>query len=161
MPRPQSRLGDPAQALPASLPGLVLASQQRGNAAAGEKAEEDVQEEGSSGREREQERERGRRASADMAGHVTEVRPSGDNGGRIKASPLARRIARERGIELSAVAGTGPEGRVVAEDVERAAASGGAPVPVTALPTAPADEVEVEQFTSMRRTIARRLTEAW
>src|SRR5438034_9403606 len=53
--------------------------------AAAEKAEEDVQEEGSSGRAREQERERRRRASADMAGQVTEVRPSGDNGGRIKA----------------------------------------------------------------------------
>src|ERR687887_446391 len=49
--------------------------------------------------------------------------------GRIKASPLARRIARERGIELSGIAGTGPEGRVVAEDVERAAA---APAPVVA-----------------------------
>jgi pyruvate dehydrogenase E2 component (dihydrolipoamide acetyltransferase) len=136
--------------------------QASGNGTVAEKAEEDVQEEGSSGPAREQERERGRSASADMAGHVTEVRqPSGENGGRIKASPLARRIARERGIELSAVAGTGPEGRVVAEDVERAAASGGAPAPVVTLPAVSADEVEVEQFTSMRRTIARRLTEAW
>ena len=46
------------------------------------------------------------------------------NGGRIKASPLARRIARERGIDLAALTGTGPEGRIVAEDVERAAAVG-------------------------------------
>ncbi len=44
------------------------------------------------------------------------------NGGRVKASPLARRIARERGIDLRALRGTGPEGRIVAEDVERAAA---------------------------------------
>jgi pyruvate dehydrogenase E2 component (dihydrolipoamide acetyltransferase) len=81
------------------------------------------------------------------------------NGGRIKASPLARRIARERGIDLSAVAGTGPDGRVVAEDVERTAASG-APV---ALPAAVSEVegVEVQQLTSMRKTIARRLTEAW
>ena len=50
--------------------------------------------------------------------------PPTDANGRIKASPLARRIARERGIDLSAVAGTGPDGRVVAEDVERTAASG-------------------------------------
>jgi pyruvate dehydrogenase E2 component (dihydrolipoamide acetyltransferase) len=133
-----------------------------GDGAAAEETDEDSQEEGSSGRAREQERERGRHASAGMAEHVTEVRqPSVDNGGRIKASPLARRIARERGIELSAVAGTGPEGRVVAEDVERAAASAGAPAPVAALPTAPADEVEIEHFTSMRKTISRRLTEAW
>jgi pyruvate dehydrogenase E2 component (dihydrolipoamide acetyltransferase) len=77
--------------------------------------------------------------------------------GRVKASPLARRIARERGIDLSAVAGTGPEGRVVAEDVERTAASA-APRPV---PSAPTEGVEVQQLSSMRKTIARRLTEAW
>src|ERR671937_3151925 len=54
-------------------------------------------------------------------------------GARIKASPLARRSARERGIELGSLKGTGPEGRVVAEDVERAAA--GAPTaPVSAGP---------------------------
>ena len=41
------------------------------------------------------------------------------NGGRVKASPLARRIARERGIDLRSLQGTGPEGRIVAEDVER------------------------------------------
>ena len=40
-------------------------------------------------------------------------------GERIKASPLARRLAREQGIDLAAVSGTGPEGRIVAEDVER------------------------------------------
>jgi pyruvate dehydrogenase E2 component (dihydrolipoamide acetyltransferase) len=93
-------------------------------------------------------------------------------GGRVKASPLARRIARERGIDLAAVAGTGPEGRVVAEDVERAAA-GATPAAATpsAAPTAaaaavpsgsePQGEVQVEQLSSMRKTIARRLTEAW
>src|SRR5437868_6523410 len=42
---------------------------------------------------------------------------------RVKASPLARRMARERGIELSRLEGTGPDGRVVAEDVERAQAA--------------------------------------
>src|SRR5579872_1610858 len=40
-------------------------------------------------------------------------------GGRVKASPLARRIARERGVELGGLSGTGPEGRIVAGDVER------------------------------------------
>src|SRR3989442_6994139 len=39
--------------------------------------------------------------------------------GRVKASPLARRIAPERGIDLAALTGTGPDGRIVAEDVER------------------------------------------
>ena len=81
-------------------------------------------------------------------------------GARIKASPLARRIARERGIELGSLKGTGPEGRVVAEDVERAAAG----APTVAAPTAapvPTGEVERVPLTSVRRTIARRLTEAW
>src|SRR5438445_821657 len=80
-------------------------------------------------------------------------------GARVKASPLARRIARERGIELGSLKGTGPEGRVVAEDVERAAA-GPAP-PATTTAPAPAGEIERIPLTSLRRTIARRLTEAW
>ena len=121
---------------------------------------EDEQEEGSPARAREQERGRGRQASADTSESVTEIRePSADNGGRVKASPLARRIARERGIDLSAVAGTGPEGRVVAEDVERSAASA-APAR-TAAPAVQVEGVEVQQLSSMRKTIARRLTEAW
>jgi pyruvate dehydrogenase E2 component (dihydrolipoamide acetyltransferase) len=132
-----------------------------GNGSAAREVADDAQEEGSPAPAREQERERGRRASAgDMGEQVSESRqPSGDNGGRIKASPLARRIARERGIDLSAVAGTGPDGRVVAEDVERTAASG-APVamPAQALSL---EGVEVQQLSSMRKTIARRLTEAW
>jgi len=76
--------------------------------------------------------------------------------GRIKASPLARRIARERGIELSGIRGTGPDGRIVAEDVERAeAAPAAVPAPV------PVGELERRELTSTRKTIARRLTEAW
>jgi pyruvate dehydrogenase E2 component (dihydrolipoamide acetyltransferase) len=46
------------------------------------------------------------------------VRAEGEH---VKASPLARRIARERGVDLAQVVGTGPEGRVIAEDVEKAA----------------------------------------
>ena len=80
-------------------------------------------------------------------------------GERIKASPLARRIARERGIDLAAVTGTGPEGRIVAEDVERAEAAP-APAAAPAVAAAPG-EIEVEKLSTMRRTIARRLTEAW
>ncbi len=86
------------------------------------------------------------------------VATAGD--GRVKASPLARRIARERGIELSALTGTGPDGRIVAEDVEQATVA----APVADAPVAPAvpvGDVEVVQLTSVRKTIARRLTEAW
>ncbi|MFL5980419.1 MAG: dihydrolipoamide acetyltransferase family protein [Gaiellaceae bacterium] len=123
--------------------------------------EEDPQEEGSPAPAREQERERARQASApDMSEQITQIRePAQSGNGRVKASPLARRIARERGIELSNVAGTGPEGRVVAEDVERAATQG---APARAAAPAPlSQDVEVEQLSSMRKTIARRLTEAW
>ncbi|HET7555182.1 MAG TPA: dihydrolipoamide acetyltransferase family protein [Gaiellaceae bacterium] len=80
------------------------------------------------------------------------------DGGRVKASPLARRIARERGIDLASLRGTGPEGRIVAEDVERAGVSAPAAAPAPA--PAPGD-VERVELTSVRRTIARRLTEAW
>jgi pyruvate dehydrogenase E2 component (dihydrolipoamide acetyltransferase) len=131
-----------------------------GDGAGAPEVSEDEQEEGSPARAREQERERGRRASADTSEPAAEIsEPSADNGGRVKASPLARRIARERGIDLSAVAGTGPEGRVVAEDVERSAASA-APARTTA-PAVQTEGVEVQQLSSMRKTIARRLTEAW
>jgi pyruvate dehydrogenase E2 component (dihydrolipoamide acetyltransferase) len=80
-----------------------------------------------------------------------------DAGERIKASPLARRIAKERGLELRRIVGTGPEGRIVAEDVERAAA---APA-WEAKPVAVTEDSETVELTSVRRTIARRLTEAW
>lgn len=74
--------------------------------------------------------------------------------GRVKASPLARKIARERGIELTGLTGTGPDGRIVAEDVERAQEA-------PAAAPAPAGEVERRELTNIRKTIARRLTEAW
>jgi pyruvate dehydrogenase E2 component (dihydrolipoamide acetyltransferase) len=84
--------------------------------------------------------------------------PSLSNG-RIKASPLARRLARERGIDLASLRGTGPEGRIVAEDVERAAVQ---PAPAAAaVAPAPPGEVESRPLTSIRKTIARRLTQAW
>jgi len=111
---------------------------------------------------RDPEREAGREASTEPATQPEQAATNGQpeaNGGRVKASPLARRIARERGVDISALSGTGPEGRVVAEDVERAAASGApAPAPVA---TVPSGEVEVEKLTSLRKTIGRRMAEAW
>ncbi|HEU5243477.1 MAG TPA: dihydrolipoamide acetyltransferase family protein, partial [Gaiellaceae bacterium] len=89
-----------------------------------------------------------------------ELAPVASGNGRIKASPLARRMARERGIELSAIRGTGPDGRIVAEDVERAEA-GGPSAPAAAPAPVPTGEVERVPLSNVRRTIARRLTEAW
>jgi pyruvate dehydrogenase E2 component (dihydrolipoamide acetyltransferase) len=122
--------------------------------------DETPQEEGSRAPERDAEREEGAEASASrgMSEQVTEVREQKRNG-RVKASPLARRIARERGIDLAQLRGTGPEGRIVAEDVERAEM---APAQASeAAPAPPPGEVEVVPLTSIRKTIARRLTEAW
>jgi pyruvate dehydrogenase E2 component (dihydrolipoamide acetyltransferase) len=84
--------------------------------------------------------------------------------GRIKASPLARRLARERGIDLAELRGTGPEGRIVAEDVEQAEAGAPAAAPTSnslLQAAVPAGEVERIPLSSIRKTIARRLTEAW
>src|SRR5436190_8272528 len=80
------------------------------------------------------------------------------DGGRIKASPLARRIAREQGVDLASIQGTGPDGRIVAEDVERTAASAPATSKGQSLGQATPGQVEVRQLTSVRKTIARRLT---
>jgi len=99
-------------------------------------------------------------APAPVEAAPTPAPVSSTTNGRIKASPLARRIARERGVDLGSVRGTGPDGRIVAEDVERAGVgAAAAPAPVAAAPV-PA-EVERRPLTSIRRTIARRLTEAW
>jgi pyruvate dehydrogenase E2 component (dihydrolipoamide acetyltransferase) len=123
--------------------------------------EEAPEEEGSRAPARDEERERGQEAAVQAEPQPEAPQPLAADG-RVKASPLARRIARERGIELAQVRGTGPEGRIVAEDVERAVA---APAPAAAAPAAapskPAAEPEVEQLTSIRKTIARRLTKAW
>jgi len=86
-----------------------------------------------------------------------------DTGDRIKASPLARRIARERGIQLDSVRGTGPEGRIIAEDLERVEArpEEARPVPATTAAPSRPEDIEAVPLTRIRATIARRLTQAW
>jgi pyruvate dehydrogenase E2 component (dihydrolipoamide acetyltransferase) len=103
--------------------------------------------------------------SAPAAPPLAEASSTRAEGEPIKASPLARRMARERGLDLAALTGTGPEGRIIAEDVEQAGDGAAPPVaaPGTAAPAPAAaeGEIEVVELTSIRRTIARRLTEAW
>jgi pyruvate dehydrogenase E2 component (dihydrolipoamide acetyltransferase) len=119
-----------------------------------EVTEEEPAEEGEPAPEREDERERGKEAGIEAPGEPEQR----VNGGRVKASPLARRIAKERGIDLAQLRGTGPEGRIVAEDVERLSASPAKAAPSTAAVTG---EVETVKLNQMRKTIARRMTEAW
>ena len=130
------------------------------NGSAVQEVDEDPKEEGSPAPAREQEREQGREASSEAREQISEASQpqSTRDGGRVKASPLARRIARERGIDLASLSGTGPEGRIVAEDVERAQAG---TAPAAAPVAAPSGEIERRELTSIRKTIARRLTEAW
>ncbi|MGA1852971.1 pyruvate dehydrogenase complex dihydrolipoamide acetyltransferase [Sphingobium yanoikuyae] len=96
--------------------------------------------------------------------------------GRVKASPLARRLAEAKGVDLAAVAGSGPNGRIVKADLDGAAAApakAAAPVaaPAAAAPAAAPAPVaaaaqdfgiphEVIKLNGMRKTIARRLTES-
>jgi pyruvate dehydrogenase E2 component (dihydrolipoamide acetyltransferase) len=102
--------------------------------------------------------------------------------GRVKASPIAKRIARDRGLDLSALSGSGPGGRIVKKDVERALAGGGvatqvAPQPPPEAPVAPAapagptpgaaekpetakGQVEVVELTKLQQTVARRMAES-
>lgn len=141
--------------------GEEVAAREPADSVAAE-VDEEPAEEGTRAPARDEERERGRRASTSSeAGAPEDVAQAASSrvDGRVKASPLARRIARERGIELASLSGTGPEGRIVAEDVERAAAT---PAPTAApLAAAAASEVEQRPLSSVRRTIARRLTAAW
>ncbi|HEY2568562.1 MAG TPA: pyruvate dehydrogenase complex dihydrolipoamide acetyltransferase [Candidatus Udaeobacter sp.] len=79
---------------------------------------------------------------------------------RVKASPIARRIAAELGVDLSSVTGTGPEGRVTETDV-RAAAKSKHAGPTTKVPvTVKAGESARIQLSGMRRVIAQRLVES-
>jgi pyruvate dehydrogenase E2 component (dihydrolipoamide acetyltransferase) len=85
--------------------------------------------------------------------------PAARGDGRVKASPLARRIARERGIDLAGVRGTGPDGRVVAEDLDGVTAA--TPAATASASLASDSAVDIVQLTATRKTIARRLTDAW
>ncbi|AHJ66443.1 pyruvate dehydrogenase complex dihydrolipoamide acetyltransferase [Granulibacter bethesdensis] len=80
---------------------------------------------------------------------------------RIFASPLARRIAKEAGIDLTSLTGSGPSGRILRADVEKAKGTGGKPASAsTAAPAATGATHKLVPHSGMRRTIARRLTEA-
>lgn len=131
-------------------------------------------------------------ASASVAAPVAETKAaiavpapaSTPDGGRVKASPLAKRIAAAKGIDLASITGTGPSGRIVKADVadlasgtaRTASATGSAidaPVATTSAPAMPAPTPapatapfttdiphEEAKLSNMRKTIARRLTEA-
>ncbi|EHJ99732.1 MULTISPECIES: pyruvate dehydrogenase complex dihydrolipoamide acetyltransferase [Rhizobium/Agrobacterium group] len=118
--------------------------------------------------------------AADQASAPSTPAPVAKSGERIFASPLARRLAKEAGLDLTAVSGSGPHGRIVKTDVEKAAASGGAKAapaaaasagaPAAALAKGPSEEAVLKLFEpgsyelvphdGMRKVIAKRLVES-
>jgi pyruvate dehydrogenase E2 component (dihydrolipoamide acetyltransferase) len=137
--------------------------------------------------EREEGGDNGRPTEAPQEAPARAPEPSeGGNGGRTKASPVARRMARELGLELAQLQGTGPGGRIVKADVEAAAKGDGAkaaaPTEAPAEPEAPAAEPEEERkapppvvsgdaqtgkgetttqdLTRLQQTVARRMAES-
>jgi pyruvate dehydrogenase E2 component (dihydrolipoamide acetyltransferase) len=116
-------------------------------------------------------------AVAEKAEPAPAPEPSGD--GRVKASPIAKRIASEKGLDIATLSGSGPGGRIVKADVERAVEQGPptapeAPAeapergPAPAAPTAGArerpetakGEVEVVELTKLQQTVSRRMAES-
>jgi len=111
-------------------------------------------------------------------GQVTDSVTQASADDRVKASPLARRIASQQGVDIAAVSGTGPHGRVIKRDVEAALKSGTAqavapatqaaqtavaPATASAAPSyGPHDDIPYreERLSNMRTTIAKRLTES-
>ena len=109
-------------------------------------------------------------AEAASAGEaVVAPKAAAPQAARIFASPLARRLAAQRGLDLAALRGSGPNGRIVKRDIEQAAAAtvaapAAASTPAVARPSTPQAQA-AEAFTevphsNMRRTIARRLSES-
>ncbi len=110
---------------------------------------------------------------------VTSQAPVTEKGGRIFASPLARRLAKQNGLQLSLISGTGPHGRIIKRDIDSALANGIGKTATNATQPAqsatPAessssdeltmklfntDEYEIVPHDGMRKTIAKRLVES-
>jgi pyruvate dehydrogenase E2 component (dihydrolipoamide acetyltransferase) len=96
--------------------------------------------------------------------------PAREPGERIKASPLARRIAAERGVDLASLSGSGPGGRIIKADVEAAPTDGAAPTTAPAPTASPPGTrekpetakgaVETIELTKLQQTVARRMAES-
>jgi len=132
------------------------------------------------GAAREQSEELVECAGGGASSAATHAAPSGAPGGRLKASPLARRIARDQGVDLASLSGSGPGGRIVKADVEAAAGAAAGPAAETATqasavagasPGPPASggredvstakgQTTTQELSRMQQTIARRMAES-
>src|SRR5947209_13561962 len=140
----------------------------------GEEAEdeegEDEKAEGEEAEEEEQERETATATAERDSGRDGDASSDGD---RVKASPVARRMAKEKGVDLAGLEGSGPGGRIVKADVEAADGDGkpaeeaeqadgkpSQPEPVAAGDAGPKGEARAQELTRMQRTISRRMAES-
>ncbi|UXS39219.1 pyruvate dehydrogenase complex dihydrolipoamide acetyltransferase [Agrobacterium tumefaciens] len=159
--------------------GEDVAEAAKGGAAAPAKAEAPKQEVKAEAPKQEAAPAKAEQPAAVQAAAPTPA-PVAKSGERIFASPLARRLAKEAGLDLSAVSGSGPHGRIIKTDVEKAAASGGAKAapaaaasagaPAPALAKGASDEAVLKLFEpgsyelvphdGMRKVIAKRLVES-
>ncbi len=99
-------------------------------------------------------------APATPAAPSTPTPPPVSSGGRVKASPLARKLAAEMGVDLTRVTGTGPGGRIIREDVEKAPIGGGGGSDLGLLPATDGLVDANVPLSGMRRVIAQRLLES-
>jgi pyruvate dehydrogenase E2 component (dihydrolipoamide acetyltransferase) len=140
----------------------------------------EAREEKGAERERAEREEAGAKAEAGTA--TRERRPEGGNGdGRVKASPVARRMARELGVELAQIEGSGPGGRIVKADVQAAAGDGAKAAPAEAPEeeqveerpvveerapepareeAGPKGRAELQELTRLQQTVSRRMAES-
>jgi len=100
------------------------------------------------------------RAAAEPAVQRGAPEPPPAPGGRVRSSPLARRLAAEKGVDLARVAGSGPQGRVVARDIAQAPAGTPALAAATGAPPMPASGFRDVPLTQIRKTIAKRLAQS-
>lgn len=92
--------------------------------------------------------------------NYTYSKPDLSDSGRLKASPLAKKIAAEKGLDLTTVKGTGPGNRIVSRDLEKAQANGIVAFSRTERPVEVPGSYEEEALTPMRKVISQRLQEA-
>jgi pyruvate dehydrogenase E2 component (dihydrolipoamide acetyltransferase) len=112
----------------------------------------------------------GEQASSTNGGETAEPQRESADGERVKASPVARRIAKEKGVDLATIEGSGPGGRIVKKDVRKAASSAQEAAPAEAAAAAPGPgpgspetakgQVTVEEPSKLQSTIARRMSES-
>jgi len=111
---------------------------------------------------------RSEKAGDEESGDDSRAADSSSSGGRLKASPVARRLAADEGVDLSAIRGSGPGGRIVKRDVEEAAKAAPAASAVPSAPafaprfTAPESQEDYRDLplSQMRKAIAKRLVES-